>query len=179
MEVESNSCRLKTNHWVRLILIFLITLGAIWYFTGERRYRSDLSRTAEQSSKVTLERFGFAGETLESVSLSGSSLKCWLTSLKVEPGALSHTHSKCWVPHHRVRIETEGSDPRVVEICFACNEFSDPALGRRKIPDHWREPLRELFRAAGIPDMGPDRSQKQAGNADPLPDGARQISLHR
>lgn len=143
---------MKNRVAVLLILVAAIAIYA-WSATGKIRFTSAMKDSADKTKDVILERY-HSGTVIQTAIISNRTFTSWLDQLPKGLGSLPHTHSKCWIPHHRIKFD-EATDNKV-EICFTCNEIWTEAAGRRKIPEDWRQPLRALFAASDIPDSAPD-----------------------
>jgi hypothetical protein len=141
-------------------LIALLIIAAVifslwlWANTGRKtEFLDALRESSSESHEVFLERY-YNGEVLQTARITGQQFRARLEKFGSGFGRLRHTFTKCWVPHHRIKFDKEGKDAKI-EICFTCNEIWTEATGRRKIPEDWRQPLRDLFLAQGIPDTAP------------------------
>ena len=139
---------------IALALIVAAVVSALaWVETGKKRFGSALNTSGNDSKEVVLERY-YSGTVIHTARMSASAFKARMDQLPAEFGRLRHTTSKCWIPHHRIKFV--GTPDNKIEICFTCNEILTEAVGRRKIPEEWRQPLRSLFVDQGISDGAPD-----------------------
>jgi hypothetical protein len=144
--------KMKKRIAVLLILVAAIAIYA-WSATGKIRFASALRESADKAKDVVLERY-YSGTVIQTARISNQTFRSWLDQLPKGLGRLSHTNSKCWIPHHRIKFDSNTENN--VEICFTCNEIWTQATGRRKIPEDWRQPLRAMFAASDISDSAPD-----------------------
>lgn len=143
------------------IAAFLILVGAVavytWPSTDKIDFASALKESAGNTKDVVLERY-YGDTVLQTARISNESFKSWVDKLPRGSGRLPRTHTKCWIPHHRIRFDGNTEDK--VEICFTCNEIWTQATGRRKIPNEWQQDLRALFLASCISDAAPDLKEE-------------------
>ena len=145
----------------RRIALLLILVGAVaifaWVATGKMRYASVLRGSAEDAKDIILERY-YSSTVLQTARISNDAFMPFLDQLPKGLGRLPYTVSKCWIPHHRIKFDSNTENN--VEICFTCNEVWTQATGRRKIPEDWRQPLRAMFAAYDISDAAPDAKEE-------------------
>ena len=157
---------------ITLVSIAIAALSTwVWVDTGKMRFRAALKADPSGSEAIVLERY-YSGTVLQNTTMSAQQFNGRIESLPGGMGRLRHTFSKCWVPHHRIKFDEEKKDGKV-EICFTCNEIWTEATGRRKIPEDWRQALRDLFLAQGISDTAP-KSEEFLQHMDALIEEAEQ-----
>ena len=155
----------KRVAWALILIVAIVASG--WVATGQIRFRSSLTADASGSSGVVLERY-YSGTALQTTKVPAQEISTRIEQFPAGLGRLRHTFSKCWVPHHRIRF-----DSQVVEICFTCDEIWTDPTGRRKIPEDWKEPLRELFTSHGIAATAP-KSEEYLRHLDSIIEEAEQ-----
>ncbi len=136
-----------------LILFGVIAAVSAIFITSGARMVSRIEEATEDADVVILERY-YVPEVVNRSTISPQDLQNWISSnLQTRP-PLPFDARLCWVPHHRIILRGEGSD-REIEICFECDMFKFES-SQRTIPVSWRDELRSLFVAYGIPATTPD-----------------------
>jgi hypothetical protein len=133
------------------------TVISLVEYLGKERLLKHLKQEKFSGGNVYLERYFHPRDPLQSVRLDNGSFRRWLEVLP-KSGNVPSTSSKCWDPHHRIRI-VHGNAETQLKICFTCDEFWTDYSGRRKIPSDWQDIFRELFRSEGISDKAPEREE--------------------
>lgn len=146
---------MKKRRLIALAALLVASIGWIaWIFSAQWRFATFLQSSCQDSSEVTLERY-YQNTVLKRERLNPDQLTSQISNLSPHLGRLRYSNSKCWIPHHRIFFRSHARTEKL-EICFTCDELWTEQTGRRKIPELWKEPLRDIFRAAKISAAAPD-----------------------
>ncbi len=153
---------LLTALWVVVAawIFFPHGISGLVNYMGKKKVLAEMNATGSACREIHLDRWGRSQRTfpMNRVPLERNLFLTWVAALPPD-GSVSGRFSKCWDPHHSIRFTMADGAVAELEICFICNEFETEVAGRRKIPEDWREPFRELFRMHGITDKAPTEEE--------------------
>ena len=147
------------------IICILVMICLAWSFTGQTRYLTNFDISAAGKKEVRLERY-FKDHIFSSDEVALEGYKKWLEEFPSKHGFISSSMTMCWVPHHRIIIETKDQEDIVINLCFSCDEIRVKGGSRYHIPSGLKQHLRRLFDDNGISSEPPSSEEIAKSHPD-------------